>query len=231
MRPLSFPLMLFAAGFGTRMGALTADRPKPLLRVAGRSLLDHALEIADRAGAVSPVVNLHYLGERIEAHLQGRDVRFSREMPDILDTGGGLKAALPQLGSGAVMTLNTDAIWTGANPLAQLADAWAPERMDGLLLLLPLAAVTGHPGTGDFTVSAQGRIAWGKGAGGPVYLGAQIVKTDHVLAIAEHVFPMARVWDAMMANGRAYGLIHKGGWCDVGTPAGIAEAEEMLANV
>jgi N-acetyl-alpha-D-muramate 1-phosphate uridylyltransferase len=231
MRPLRFPLMLFAAGFGTRMGALTADRPKPLIPVAGTTLLDHALALAEGAGAASPVINLHYRGAQIEAHCQGRDVRFSREAPVILDTGGGLKAALPMLGDSAVMTLNTDAVWTGENPLLQLAGAWDPSRMDALLLLLPLAGVTGHPGSGDFNMAANGRIAWGKGAGGPVYLGAQIVKAERVSAIAEPVFSMTRVWDAAMTEGRAYGLIHQGGWCDVGTPAGIALAEAMIANV
>jgi MurNAc alpha-1-phosphate uridylyltransferase len=135
------------------------------------------------------------------------------------------------LGADTVMTLNTDAVWTGANPLLQLSAAWDPARMDGLLLLLPLANVTGHPGTGDFHLSAEGRISWGKGAGGPVYLGAQILKTARVSAITEPVFSLARVWDAMMAEGRAYGLIHQGGWCDVGSPAGIELAEAMLANV
>lgn len=231
MRQLRFPLMVFAAGFGTRMGQLVADRPKPLIPVAGRPLLDHALLLADAAGARAPVINLHYRGDQIEAYLNGRDIRFSREMPQILDSGGGLKAALPMLGGDTVMTLNSDAVWTGANPLLQLDAVWDPSRMDCLLLLLPLAEVTGHPGTGDFQLSSEGRISWGKGVGGPVYLGAQILKTAAVSAIAEPVFSLSRVWDAMIAERRAYGLIHQGGWADVGTPAGIALAEAMLADV
>lgn len=230
MRPLPFPLMLFAAGFGTRMGALTANRPKPLIPVAGRTLIDHALAIADVAGAVSPVVNLYYHGDQIEAHLRGRGIRFSRE-PVILDTGGGLKAALPMLPGEAVMTLNTDAVWTGANPLLELAAGWDPDRMDALLLLLPLDGVTGHPGAGDFRLAEDGRLSWAKGEGGPVYLGAQILKTAPFSAITEPVFPMSRVWNAMIDEGRAYGVIHRGRWCDVGTPAGIALAEAMLGHV
>jgi NDP-sugar pyrophosphorylase family protein len=116
--------MLFAAGFGTRMGALTANRPKPLISVAGRPLIDHALAVADAAGVTDTVVNLHYLGDQITDHLQGRNLAFSWEREQILETGGGLKQALPQLGAGPVLTLNTDAVWTGKNPLSQLLQAW-----------------------------------------------------------------------------------------------------------
>ncbi|OZA00061.1 MAG: nucleotidyltransferase, partial [Rhodobacterales bacterium 17-64-5] len=132
--PFPFPLMLFAAGFGTRMGALTADRPKPLVMVAGRALIDHALDVAAGAGADRVVVNTHYRADQIAAHLAGRGVKISPEDP-ILETGGGLRAALPLLGPGPVAILNSDAIWTGANPLTQLAAAWDGARMEALLLL------------------------------------------------------------------------------------------------
>ena len=223
--------MLFAAGFGTRMGALTADRPKPLISVAGKPLIDHALQIAEGVGPAKIVINLHYLGDQIERHLAGRDVAFSWERPQILDTGGGLKAALPLLGPGPVMLLNTDAVWTGENPLRQLLDAWDPERMDALLLLLPAESATGHAGSGDFLVSASGQISRANGAHAPVYLGAQILKPEALSAFTEPVFGLNHVWDSLIAKGRAFGLIHKGGWCDVGRPEGIALAEGLLSDV
>ena len=134
MADFPFPLMIFAAGFGTRMGALTADRPKPLLPVAGRALIDHALTAAAEAGAGRIVVNTHYLADQLADHLAGWGVVVSHE-PEILETGGGLKVALPLLGPGPVAVLNSDAVWTGANPLTQLARAWDGGRMEALLLL------------------------------------------------------------------------------------------------
>ncbi len=223
-----FPLMLFAAGFGTRMGALTAHQPKPLIKVAGTPLIDHAFAAIDAAGIKNVVVNLHYLGDQIEAHLRGRPVRFSREDPRILETGGGLKAAADLLGQGPVITLNTDAVWTGQNPIMQLCAAWDPARMDALLLLLPAESALGHSGTGDFLLEADGRLCRAKGAGAPVYLGAQILKTNRVYAMSETVFGLNMIWDTMIAEGRAYGILHHGGWCDVGRPEGIALAERLL---
>lgn len=223
--------MLFAAGFGTRMGARTANMPKPLIPVAGRPLIDHALALADDAGITRRVANLHYLGTQLEAYLEGRNVALSWEHAQILETGGGLRAALPLLGPGPVMTLNTDAVWTGQNPLAQLRAGWDDDKMDALLLLLPAAKATGHNGTGDFLVDSDGRITRANGAAGAVYLGAQILRTDGLLAISEPVFSLNLLWDAMIAEGRAYGMIHQGGWCDVGQPGGIATAEAMLRDV
>lgn len=226
MRP--FPLMLFAAGLGTRMGALTATLPKPLIPVAGKPLLDHALALADQAGISTRVANLHYRGDQIAAHLAGRDVALSWEREQVLETGGGLRAALPLLGGGPVMTLNTDAVWTGANPLQELAAEWDDARMDALLLLLPAAKATGHSGTGDFLLDSENRLARAKGAAGKVYLGAQIIRPDLLAEIPEKVFSLNLLWDKMIARGRAFGLIHQGGWCDVGRPEGIATAEALL---
>lgn len=222
-----FPVMVFAAGFGTRMGALTQAMPKPLIPVAGRPLLDHALDLC-RADTVShKVVNLHYLGDQIAHHLAGRDIALAWEDP-ILDTGGGLRAALPLLGDGPVMTLNSDAVWTGANPLAELAAGWDEMRMDALLLLAPLTDTLGHRGSGDFLLNAQGQIARANGALGVVYLGAQILRTNRLADVPQPAFSLNLLWDQMIAEGRAFGLIHQGGWCDVGQPDSIALAEEML---
>ncbi|MGL6210041.1 MAG: nucleotidyltransferase family protein [Paracoccaceae bacterium] len=226
-----FPLMLFAAGFGTRMGAMTANRPKPLIEVGGKPLLAHALDPAVEAGCAPIVVNLHYLGEQIAEWLAVRDIALSWERERILDTGGGLRAALPLLGAGPVMTLNSDAVWTGANPLMQLAAAWDDERMDGLLLVLQADRALGHGGKSDFVLDAEGRISRPNGRHGVAYLGAQIIRTEGLQAIPEDVFSLNRLWDVMIGEGRAYGVIHQGGWCDVGHPGGIAEAEAMLANV
>jgi len=229
MRQSPQALMLFAAGFGTRMGALTADRPKPLIPVAGRPLIDHALDLVQAAGVLRVVVNVHYRPDQIVRHLRARDIAISDETARILDTGGGLRKALPLLGEGPVLTLNADAVWTGANPLTQLAAAWDPARMDALLLLLPVAQAAQPSGRSDFVLDADGRIGRAGGRAGLVYLGAQIVATGGLAAIPDEVFSLNRLWDGMIAQGRAYGLVHRGGWCDVGHPGGIVLAEAMLA--
>ena len=223
-----FPLMVFAAGFGTRMGTLTADRPKPLIPVAGRALIDHALEIGAQAGAARTVVNTHYRAEQMAAHLSGRGIAISHEADRILETGGGLKAALPLLGDGPVAILNSDGIWTGANPLSQLAAAWNPDRMEALLLLLPLHRSLAHGPKGDFRLAADGRISRGQGGEDHVYIGAQILRTERIAATPDAVFGLNRSWTEMIAAGTAFGVVHEGQWCDVGHPEGIAEAERLL---
>ncbi|PKQ13429.1 MAG: nucleotidyltransferase [Alphaproteobacteria bacterium HGW-Alphaproteobacteria-1] len=224
---MTLPVMLFAAGFGTRMGALTASRPKPLVEVAGRALIDHALDLVDAYAPPRTVVNLHYLPEHIRAHLAGRDLLFSHETPDILETGGGLRAALPLLGPGPVMTLNTDAIWRGPNPLMHLASLWDPARMDALLLCIPPQNAIGHGGTGDFTLAEDGTLWRGPGL---VYSGAQVIAPDLLHTIPESQFSLNRVWDRIAENGRLFGVAYPGQWCDVGRPEGIALAEEMLES-
>ena len=228
MRPAPPSLMLFAAGLGTRMGALTTSRPKPLIPVAGKPLIDHALALAKAAGVTRIVANTHYLPDQIATHLAPRGIALSHEAPRILETGGGLRKALPLLGGNPVLTLNTDAVWTGDNPLTQLLAAWDGTRMDGLLLLLPAAQATGHTGAGDFLMDDAGRLSRAKGAPGPVYLGAQILRTDDLDDIADEAFSLNLVWDRMIARNRLFGLIHRGGWCDVGHPDGIAQAETLL---
>ena len=220
MPDLPFPLMIFAAGFGTRMGALTANRPKPLIPVAGQALIDHALEVATKAGVGRIVVNTHYLADQMAAHLAGRGLTIAHE-PDILETGGGLKAALPLLGPGPVAVLNSDAIWTGANPLTQLAQAWDGARMETLLLLR-------QQDNADFRLDSAGRIDRDKGGEDHLYLGACIMALDRLALWPEAKFSLNRPWDAMIAAATAFGIVHQGGWCDVGRPEGIAEAEQLL---
>jgi len=217
--------MLFAAGFGTRMGALTADRPKPLIHVGGRALLDHALGLVDAAGIATRVVNAHYKADQIALHLAGTNAALSLEEPDILDTGGGLRAALPLLGPGPVFTLNTDAVWTGPNPLIALRKAWDPSRMDALLLVIPADRARGHDVAGDFALAPDGRLTRG---GDLVFTGAQIVDPAGLGCIRQTACSLNRLWDRIAADGRLFGLVHAGGWCDVGHPDGIAEAEDMI---
>lgn len=226
---MPYPLMIFAAGFGTRMRDLTATCPKPLIKVAGKPLLDHALDLAAEVEAGPVVVNTHYLADQIAQHLQNRPIRISEERRQILETGGGLRKALPLLGDGPVMTLNSDAVWTGQNPLGQLAAAWDGARMDALLLLLPAQNALGHNGNGDFLLAGDGRIVRAAGQPGLVYLGAQILKPDGLAQIDTEVFSLNLLWNEMIAQGRAYGIVHQGGWCDVGRPEGIDEAEALLA--
>ena len=128
------------------------------------------------------------------------------------------------------MTLNADAVWSGTNPLQQLAAAWDETRMDALLLLAPKAQTRGHSGRGDFLLDSEGRIQRAAGAEAPIYLGAQIIRTEGLAEIDEDVFSLNRLWDVLIARGRAFGLIHQGGWCDVGRPEGIAQAEALLAE-
>jgi N-acetyl-alpha-D-muramate 1-phosphate uridylyltransferase len=221
--------MLMAAGFGSRMGSLVASCPKPLIPIAGRALIDRAMDMADAAGIERRVVNTHYLGDQIKAHLAGRNVAISDEADQIRETGGGLRKALPLLGTNPVLVMNTDGIWTGANPLSALMQAWDPDRMDGLLLLLD-GRKAGRTIPDDFLLLPDGRLQRAKGAKGHVYVSAQLLRVDDLDDIPDPVFSLNRVWDRMIARGRAFGLVHDGGWCDVGRPEGIAEAEALLAS-
>lgn len=227
MRP---PLMIFAAGLGTRMRPLTDHRPKPLIAVGGQTLLDRALAMGRAAGAGPIAVNSHYLPDQIAAHLAGQDVAISDEPGTILDTGGGLRQALPLLGHDGgrrpVMTLNPDVVFTGPNPLSALLGAWS-EDMDALLALVPLERATARVGAGDFALDGAGRISR---RGDLIYAGAQIVRPHLLAQIPDPVFSLNLLWDRLIAAGTAHGLIHQGGWCDVGRPETIPLAEALLAG-
>lgn len=219
------PLMIFAAGFGTRMGALTADRPKPMLEVAGRTLIDRAIDIGEAAGCGPVVVNTHYLAEVIEPALSRRNVLISREAPAILDTGGGLKKALPLLRGDRIATLNPDVAWIGPNPLAVLLDAPWPIGAGALLLLVPSGRAHARSGPGDFGIRGDGRLFRG---GDWVYTGVQLVRAEAVASMNGEVFSMNRVWDSLVAEGRLHGHVYPGAWCDVGHPEGLATAGRLL---
>lgn len=216
--------MIFAAGFGTRMGALTADCPKPLIKVSGMALIDHALGLVQPCKIKTTVVNTHYLPDMISSHLAGKDIIISHE-PDILETGGGLRNALPLLGSEPVFTMNTDAVWTGQNPLLTLAASWDAKNMDALLLLVEPEHAHGHSGKGDFNISVDGTLKRGHNL---IYSGAQIIKTSMLDEFQQDSFSLNLLWDKMISTSRVFGTVHNGKWCDVGTAGGITIAEQML---
>jgi N-acetyl-alpha-D-muramate 1-phosphate uridylyltransferase len=219
-----FPIMLFAAGLGTRMGDLVKHRPKPMIPVAGKPLMDHALALTDLAQIGPKVVNLHYHSAILRAHLANRGVLFSDETDLLRETGGGLRHAGALLGASPVITMNTDAVWRGPNPIAQLIRDWRPQ-MQALLLIVPKSNVTGHKGQGDFTRDPDGRL---RRAPDAIYTGVQIIRTDLLADIPDQVFSLNMIWDKMMASGGVFGTVYDGQWCDVGQPSSIPLAEAML---
>ena len=227
MAKTPFPVMIFAAGFGRRMGALTKDKPKPLVPVKGRALIDYAVDIARESGAQTILVNLHYKHQMLADHLRDAPVQTRLELPDILETGGGLKAALPQLGAGPVVTINSDAIWQGENPIAALRAHWQPERMEALLLCIERTRAHGHSGAGDFSLAENGCLQRG---GNLVYTGVQIIKTEGLMAIEQRAFSLNLLWAQMIERQGVYGAVYRGNWCDVGHPEGLACAQNMLSH-
>ncbi len=222
--------MIMAAGFGTRMGALTAATPKPLLPVAGKPLIDHALDYCAAAGVARHVINLHYLGDQIRDHLAARsDIAFSEEA-EILDTGGGETQALPLLGNDPFYTVNSDAIFVGPPPLAALAEAWRPSDMDALLLMVRREAAIGYTRAGDFSLDGGRPVRRGDAASAPyVYAGAQIIKPGAFADAPNGAFSTNLIWDRLNEAGRLSAAVYDGGWVDVGTPEGLKLADEALA--
>lgn len=228
--------MILAAGLGTRMRPLTDTRPKPLIEVAGRALIDYMLGYCAAAGVTDAVVNVHYFADQMEAHLASVDaprVTISDERDRLLDSGGGVLKALPHLGSGPFFILNADAIWNeGPRPaLGRLAAHWDPERMDVLLLLAQAATATGWLNRGDFAMDQEGRLRRSnKGEMTPfVYAGAGIWKPE-LFADRPEVFSLNRIFDEAAGRGRLHGLRLDGVWMHVGTPDAIPEAEMALGR-
>lgn len=226
--------MVLAAGFGTRMGALTRARPKPLLQAGGAALLDHALMHCAEAGVTRAVVNLHYLGVQIRAHLDGRrdpEILFSEEQPEILDTGGGVVQALPLLGDAPFYTLNSDNVFAGGIPLADLAAAWEPARMDALMLLVPIERARAYSRPGDFFLEpgTDRPRRRGEADRAPfVYTGAQIIRPEVFRDAPAGAFSTNVIWNRLLAEGRLAATVYDGSWVDVGTPEGLAEADRVL---
>ncbi|MGI9388898.1 MAG: nucleotidyltransferase family protein [Boseongicola sp.] len=221
MNASEISLMIFAAGFGTRMAGLTNDMPKPMLPLSGRPMVDYAVDLARDAGIRKIAANTHYLSDKIEPHLERLGVSVCREEPEILDTGGGLRAANHLLLS-PTFTLNPDAGWLGANPLTELSNAWQ-DHMQALLLLVPSGRAKGRVGSGDFSIE-NGRLTRG---GSLIYTGAQIIRTEGLASISLKAFSLNMYWDALEKDGALYGAIYSGQWCDIGTPEGLTLAEQM----
>lgn len=227
--------MVLAAGHGKRMRPLTDATPKPLLEVSGRPLLDHILDHLRRAGIGRIVVNLHHLGEAIERHLAGveePEILLSWERAQLLETGGGVKAALPQLGAEPFFVVNGDVVWLdGVVPaLRRLAAVWDPERMDGLLLLHPTITAHGYDGEGDFMMDPQGRLRRRdeREVAAFLFAGVQILHPRLFKGAPEGAFSLNRLYDQAIEAERLYGLRHDGEWFHVGTPEALRLADELL---
>ncbi len=225
--------MVLAAGYGKRMLPLTATLPKPLLPVGGRTMLDQVLDRLRDDGINKVVVNAGYLGAQIAAHCaQRQDVTIvvSPE-PEPLETGGGVKQALPLLGDDPIFVINADLPWQedGAPALQRLRAAWEPQRMDMLLLVMPLSTAHGFGAQGDFALQPDGRLARAGISEKPmVYIGAMIVKLGLYAAVPETIFSNNRLFDQAEAAGRLYGCLHQGNCYHVGTPADWERANALL---
>ena len=230
--------MIMAAGKGTRMMPLTADRPKPLVEVSGVALLDHVLDHLRDAGVGKIVVNVYYLADQIEQHLAASasdfEVRISDERALLRDTGGGLVQALPIISDDPFICVNADNWWTnfGENAISRLMTHWDDGRMDVLMLLVPLAGAFNSQGIGDFNMDDQGRLSRRNGdqPGTYVWTGIQMLSKRLIAEPPAVVFSTNIFWDRAISEGRCIGLVHEGLWFDVGYPAAIKATEKKLAE-
>lgn len=232
--------MVMAAGLGKRMRPLTATRPKPLVEVAGKPLIDHCLDRLRAAGVKRAVVNVHYLADALEAHLRNRvkgiEIIISDERAQLLETGGGLVRALPLVDCDPFLVVNSDNLWIDGplDSLRLLASSWDDARMDCLLLLVPLARANCHGGQGDFHMNASGALRRRRrGNVAPfVFTGVQMMSKRLLESeLPEGPFSTNLLWDRAMAAGRCFGAVHQGLWFDVGTPVNVKKTEEMLSTV
>lgn len=228
--------MVLAAGLGTRMRPLTNDRPKAMVEVGGKALIDHMLDRLAAAGVTRAVVNLHAFADRLEAHLRARPappaLSFSDERAGALETGGGLKKAIPLLGDGPVWVANIDSVWIerDASAMAALAGAWDPARMDVCLMLAPTAASLGFHDSGDVFLEADGRVRFKRpDERAPyVYVGVHITDPKIVAQGPDTAFSLLPIWRALAEQGRVFGVAPPGCWMHVGDPAALAAAEARL---
>jgi MurNAc alpha-1-phosphate uridylyltransferase len=229
--------MVFAAGLGTRMRPVTDTLPKPLVRVAGKALIDHALDTLAAGGVERAVVNTHYLPDMIEAHLRGRRnpaIAISDERTKLLDQGGGVKKAMPLLGGGPFVVCNTDAFWIegpGSN-LRRLSAVWDPAEMDALLLVASTTTSVGVDWRGDFTMGPDGRLARRESwqVAPFVYTGVGILKPELFADDPREVFGLAPILFDLAEKGRLRGVRLDGLWLHVGSPEAIVEAEAAIAR-
>jgi MurNAc alpha-1-phosphate uridylyltransferase len=226
--------MVLAAGLGTRMRPLTNDRPKALVEVAGRALIDHVLDRLADAGVEQAVVNVHWFADRLESHLANRTrpaVVISDERAELLETGGGLKKAHPLLGDDPVFVANIDSVWIDrGNALSDLIRLWDPERMDAALLLARRESSIGFEGGGDFFLGDDGQLTFrGEAASAPyAYMGVHITRPGYADDGPDGPFSLSPLWRASAAEGRLYGCVLDGDWMHVGDPQARDEAEARL---
>lgn len=228
--------MIMAAGKGTRMMPLTADRPKPLIEVGGVALLDHVLDHLRDAGIGKVIINAHYRAHQVEAHMAAKASDFAVTISDerdlLLDTGGGLVKASPLIEDDPFLCVNADNWWTDeeTNAFTRLMAAWDDVRMDVLMLLVPLAGANNTQGQGDFDMDDAGRLSRREpeGQGAFVWTGIQMLSKRLITAPPSKVFSTNIFWDRAIHEGRCFGLEHEGLWFDVGYPAAIAATEQKL---
>jgi MurNAc alpha-1-phosphate uridylyltransferase len=231
-------VMVLAAGLGTRMRPLTDDRPKALVELAGRALIDHMLDRLVEVGVETAVVNVHYFADLVEAHLTARQAKglgprivISDERPQALETGGGIKHALPLLGEGPVWVANIDSVWieNGAPALDAVAAAWDPARMDVCLLLASTAGSLGFHDSGDVFLD-DGVVRFkSPGEMAPlVYVGVHICKPEITADGPEGPFSLLPIWKGLAADQRVHGVSPKGLWMHVGDPGARDLAEAKL---
>ena len=233
--PIPQKAMVLAAGMGERMRPLTETMPKPLVKVAGRPLLDHVLDKLELAGVPTAIVNVHYLADQIERHLAARTsprIVISDERDQLLETGGGVVKALPLLGDEPFFLVNSDSIWLDGvtGNWQRLAEAFDPERMDALLLLAAATHSIGYAGRGDFTMAADGRLAPRpeRQVAPFVYAGAAVFSPRLFQGAPQERFSLNRLFAKASEAGRLFGLRLDGLWMHVGTPEAIALAEEAI---
>lgn len=229
--------MVLAAGIGKRMRPVTATVPKPLIEIAGRSLVDHALDRLANAGVETAVVNVHYLADLVETHVKKRKapkVIVSDERGGLLETGGGITKALPLLGDEAFYVMNSDSFWLeGPRPnLDWLARGWDDERMDALLMLAPTVSAIGYPGPGDFIMDKDGRLARRveRTVAPFVYSGTAILSPRLFADAPQGSFSLNVLFDRAIAADRLFGVRMDGTWLHVGTPEAIREAELSVSE-
>lgn len=233
MNRLGDHAMVLAAGLGLRMRPLTLSRPKPLIEVAGKALIDHGFDRLRAAGVSHAIVNVHHLPEQIEAWAARQTqpaITISDERAELLDTGGGVAKALPMLGARPFFVLNSDCFWRdGPVPaLERLRAAWRDADMDFLLLTCPLPQTVGYDGAGDFLRGEDGRLRRRREGEGLAYIGAYLMHPRALAGVPVEKFSMNVLWDRAAARGRLFGIVHDGLWLHVGTPPAIAEAERAL---
>ena len=235
--PVSDTAMVMAAGLGKRMRPLTASRPKPLVIVAGKPLIAHTLDRMADAGLKRAVVNVHYLADAMEAWLEQYSrlrIEISDERDGLLETGGGMvkaQALLPD----PFFCLNSDAVWLDGphSVFAELSSAWDPAQMDALLLVVRFNDTHNYDGKGDFHLDPMGRISRRRPSriAPYIYTGIQIVSHRLLRDPPDAAFGTMQLWERAIAEGRLYGCVHTGEWCEVGTPEMIAPTEALLARV